>query len=167
MAQDFRYKKNYCIGQNIPRSFLRSWWRANHDYKPFFFFILGERHWVWKIQPAELTPFCTYPTYRYSVWYFFLIFFDFQTRFRKGRGTRHQIANIHWIIEKATVPEKYLLLYWLCQSLSLCGSQKHCGKFWKRWEYQTPWPASWEICMQVRKQQFKIDMEQQTGYKLG
>ena len=38
-----------------------------------------------------------------------------------------------------------------------------CGKFWKRWEYQTTWPASWEICMQVRKQQLELDMEQQTG----
>ena len=41
------------------------------------------------------------------------------------------------------------------------------GKFWKRWEYQTTWPASWEICMQVRKQQLKLDMEQQTGSKSG
>ena len=38
----------------------------------------------------------------------------------------------------------------------------NCGKFWKRWEYQTTWPASWEICMQVRKQ---LNMEQQTGSK--
>ena len=41
---------------------------------------------------------------------------------------------------------------------------KNCGKFWKRWEYQTTWPAaSWEICMQVRKQQLELDVEQQTG----
>ena len=40
----------------------------------------------------------------------------------------------------------------------------NCGKFWKRWEYQTTWPASWEICMQVRKQQLELDMEQ-TGSK--
>ena len=39
------------------------------------------------------------------------------------------------------------------------------GKFWKRWEYQTTWPAAWEICMQVRKQQLELDMEQQTGSK--
>ena len=43
----------------------------------------------------------------------------------------------------------------------------NCGKFWKRWEYQTTWPASWEICMQVRKQQLELDMEQQTGSKSG
>ena len=49
---------------------------------------------------------------------------DVQAGFRKGRGTRDQIANIRWIMEKARVPEKHLfLLYWLCQSLWLCGSQ--------------------------------------------
>ena len=41
----------------------------------------------------------------------------------------------------------------------------NCWKFFKRWEYQTTWPASWEICMQVRKQQLELDMEQQTGSK--
>ena len=41
----------------------------------------------------------------------------------------------------------------------------NCGKFSKRWEYQTTWPASWEICMQVKKQQLELDMEQQTGSK--
>ena len=39
------------------------------------------------------------------------------------------------------------------------------GKFLQRWEYQTTWPASWEICMQVKKQQLEVDMEQQTGSK--
>ena len=50
---------------------------------------------------------------------------DAQAGFRKGRGTRDQIANIHWIIKKSKrFPEKHLfLLYWLCQSLWLCGSQ--------------------------------------------
>ena len=43
----------------------------------------------------------------------------------------------------------------------------NCEKFWKRWEYQTTWPASWEICMQVKKQQLKLNMEQQTGSKWG
>ena len=41
----------------------------------------------------------------------------------------------------------------------------NCGKFLKRWEYQITWPASWEICMQVRKKQLELDMEQQTGSK--
>ena len=41
----------------------------------------------------------------------------------------------------------------------------NCGKFLKRWEYQTTLPASWEICLQARKQQLKLEMEQQTGSK--
>ena len=40
-----------------------------------------------------------------------------------------------------------------------------CGKFWKRWKYQTTWPAFWEVGMQVKKQQLEPDMEQQTGSK--
>ena len=43
----------------------------------------------------------------------------------------------------------------------------NCRKFLKRWEYQTTWPASWEICVQVKKQQLEQDMKQQTGSKLG
>ena len=42
-----------------------------------------------------------------------------------------------------------------------------CGKFFKRWEHQTTWPASWEICRQVKKQQLELDTEEQTGSKLG
>ena len=51
---------------------------------------------------------------------------DVQVGFRKGRGTRNQIANIHWITEKAREFQKNILflLYWLCQSLWLCGSQQ-------------------------------------------
>ena len=44
-----------------------------------------------------------------------------------------------------------------------CVDHNQLWKFWKRWEYQTTWPASWETCMQVRKQQLELDMEQQTG----
>ena len=43
----------------------------------------------------------------------------------------------------------------------------NCGTFWKRWKYQTTWPVSWEICMQVRKQQLELAMEKQTGGKSG
>ena len=43
----------------------------------------------------------------------------------------------------------------------------NCGKFWKRWEYQTTWNAFWEICMQVKNQQLELYMEQQTGSKSG
>ena len=43
----------------------------------------------------------------------------------------------------------------------------NCGKFLNRWEYQTTWPASWEIYMQVKKQELELDMEQQTGSRSG
>ena len=93
---------------------------------------------------------------------------DVQAGFRKGRGTRDQIVNICWIVKKKErVTEKHLfLLYWLCQSLWLCRSHQ-TGKFFKRWEYLTTLPASWEICMQVKKQQLELDMEQWTGSKSG
>ena len=89
---------------------------------------------------------------------------DIQTGFRKGRGTRDQIANIGWIIEKQENFRKTSTsAVWLCESLWLCRSQQ-TRKFWKWWECQTTLPASWEICMQVKKQ---LDMEQQTGSKSG
>ena len=44
---------------------------------------------------------------------------------------------------------------------------KNCGKFWKRWAYQNTWPASWETCMQVKKQQLELDSEQKTRSKMG
>ena len=69
----------------------------------------------------------------------------------------------HWK-SKRVLKKRLLLLYWLCQRLWLCESQK-TGKFFKRWEYQTALPASWETCMQVKKSQLEPDMEQQTGSK--
>ena len=90
---------------------------------------------------------------------------DVQTGFRKGRGTRDQIANIHWIIKKAREFQKNIYFCFIDYAKAFVWTTTNSGKFWKRWENQTTWPASWEICMQVRKQQFKLDMEQQTGSK--
>ena len=89
-----------------------------------------------------------------------------QASFRKGRGTREQIASICWITKKAREFQKniYSLLLTLPKPLTVWITI-NCGKFWKRWEYHTTWPASWEICTQVRKQQLELDMEQQTGSK--
>ena len=73
---------------------------------------------------------------------------DVQAGFRKGRGTRDQIANILWIIEEARVPEKHLIsaLLAMPKPLIVCITTI-CGKFWKRWEYQTTFPASWKwVC---------------------
>ena len=92
---------------------------------------------------------------------------DDQAGFRKGKGTRNQTANICWIIKKAREFQKHpLLLHWLCKWLTVWITT-NCGKFLNRWEYQTTLPASWEICMQVKKQQLEPNMEQHTVSKLG
>ena len=93
-----------------------------------------------------------------------------QAGFRKGWGTRDQITNPCWIMEKAREFQKNICF--IAKAFDWCGPKPltvwtttNSGKFFKRWEYQTTWPASWEICMQVRKQQLELDMEQETGYK--
>ena len=86
-----------------------------------------------------------------------------QAGFRKGRGTRNEIANIRWIIEKGREFQKNIYLCFIDYAKDFVWITTNCGKFWERWEYQTTWPASWEICLQVRKQQLDMDMEQQTG----
>ena len=95
-----------------------------------------------------------------------------QAGFRKGRGTRNQIANIwiietSWIIEKAREFQKNIYFCFIdyAKVFDCVDHTINCGKFWKRWEYQTTWLASWETCMQVRKQQLELDMEQQTVSK--
>ena len=90
---------------------------------------------------------------------------DVQAGFRKGRGTRDQIANICWIIEKVReFQKKHLyLLYGLHQSLWLCRSPQTVENSERDGNTR---PTSWETYMQVRKQQLELDMEQQTGSRL-
>ena len=91
---------------------------------------------------------------------------DVQARFRKGRGTRDQIANCVGSSKKQESSRKTSISALLTMPKpSTVWITINCGKFWKRWEYQTTWPASWDICMQVKKQQLELDMEQQTGSK--
>ena len=111
--------------------------------------------------------------------------------FRKSRGTRDQIANIHWIIEKAREFQKIIHFCFITNSMDISLTKirelvmdredwhahspwgrkemdmtewlnwkpftvwitTNCGKFLKRWEYQTTLPASVETCMQAEKQQ--------------
>ena len=89
-----------------------------------------------------------------------------QAGFRKGRGTRDQIANIRWIIEKPREFQKNIYYFIDYAKVFDCVAHNK-RKFFKRWEYQTTWPTSWKICIQVKKQQLELDMEQQTGSKLG
>ena len=87
-----------------------------------------------------------------------------QAGFRKGRGTRDYIVN--WSSKKQESSRKTSISALLTMPKPLTvWITINCEKFWKRWEYQTTWPASWETCMQVRKQQLELDMEQQTGSK--
>ena len=73
---------------------------------------------------------------------------------------------IRWIIAKVREFQKTSISALLTMSKPLTvWITINCEKFWKRWEYQNKWPASWETCMQVRKQQLELDMEQQTGSK--
>ena len=91
---------------------------------------------------------------------------DVQAGFRKGGGTREQIANILWIIENAKDFQKNIYFCFMTMPKPLTvWITINCGKFWKRWEYRTTSSASWEICMQVRKQQLELHIEQQTGSK--
>ena len=85
---------------------------------------------------------------------------DVQAGFRKGRGTRDQIANVCWIFEKTREFQKNIYFCFIDYAKAFVWITANCGKFLKRWEYQTTWPTSWEICMQVKKQQLELDMEQ-------
>ena len=91
---------------------------------------------------------------------------DVQAGFRKGRGTRDQIANICWIMEKARGFQKNIYFCFTDYAKAFdCVDHNKLWKFLKEMEYQTTWPDSWEIWMQVRKQQLELDMEQQTVSK--
>ena len=71
-------------------------------------------------------------------------------------------------LKKQEGSRKTSIFAWLTMAKSLTvWITTNCEEFFKRWEYQTTWPASWEICMQVKKQQLELDMDQQTGSKLG
>ena len=91
---------------------------------------------------------------------------DVQAGFRKGRGTRDQIANIRRIIEKAREFQKNIYFCFIDYVKALpVWITTNCRNFLKRWKHQTTWPASWEISMQVKRQQSEMDMEPQTGSK--
>ena len=91
---------------------------------------------------------------------------DVQAGFRKGRRARDQIANIHWIMEKAREFQKNIYLCFIAYSKAFdCVDHNKLWKILKEIGIPDTWPASWETYMQVRKQQLELDMEQQTGSK--
>ena len=76
-----------------------------------------------------------------------------QAGFRKGRGIIDQIVNICWIIEKAREFQKNINFCFIYYAKAFeCEDHNKLWKILKRWEYQTTLPASWEICMQVKKE---------------
>ena len=84
----------------------------------------------------------------------------------EDRGTRDQIAKICGFIEKPREFQKNIYFCFIDYAKAFdCVDHNKLWKFFKTWEYQITWSASWEICMQVRKQQLELDMEQQTGSK--
>ena len=86
---------------------------------------------------------------------------DAQADSTKGIGTRNQIANICWIVEKAREFQKIICFIHYTKAFDCVDHNS--AKFVKRWESQTTLSASWETCMQIKKQQLELDMEQQTG----
>ena len=91
---------------------------------------------------------------------------DVQSSFRKGRGTRDQIANIHRITKKAREFQKNIYFCFNDYAKAFdCVDHNKLWKILKEMGIQTTWPASWETYMQVKKQQLELDMKQQTGSK--
>ena len=88
---------------------------------------------------------------------------DVQAGFRKGRWTRDQIANIHWIIEKAREYQKNIYFFIDHANAFDCVNHNKLRKVLQEMEHQTTLPAS---CMQDRKQEVQPNMEQRAGSKL-
>ena len=92
---------------------------------------------------------------------------DVQGCFRKSRGTRDQIANICWNIKKAREFQKNIYFCFIHYAKSFdCVDHNKLWKILKEMGILDHLePVCWETCMQVRKQQLELDMEQQTGSK--
>ena len=91
---------------------------------------------------------------------------DVQAGFRKGRGIRDQIANICWIIDKAREFQKHIYFCLIDYAKAFnCVDHNKLENSSRDGNTRPTWPAFWEICMQVRKQQLELDMDQQIGSK--
>ena len=91
---------------------------------------------------------------------------DVQAGFRKGRGTRDQIANICWIMEKVREFQKNIYFCYIDYAKAFdCVDHNKLWKILKEKGIPDHLTCLWEICMQVRRQQLELDMEQPTGSK--
>ena len=84
---------------------------------------------------------------------------DVQVGFRKGRRTRDQIANIRSITKKAREYRKNIYFCSIDYAKAFDCVDHNKWKILKRWGYQTTWPASWELCMQVKKQDLELNID--------
>ena len=90
---------------------------------------------------------------------------DVQAGFRKDRGTRNQIANVHWIIKKAREFQKNIYFCFIhCAKAFDCMDHNKLENSERDGNIRPP-DLPLEICIQVRKQQLELDMKQQTGSK--
>ena len=93
---------------------------------------------------------------------------DVQAGFTNGRRTRDQMTNIHWIIEKAREFQKNIYFFFIDYAKAFdCMDHNKLWHILKEMGILTTLPASWETCKHDKKQQIELDMEQQTGLKLG
>ena len=92
---------------------------------------------------------------------------DVQAKFRKGRGTKHQIASICWIIEKAREFQKNIFCFIDYAKAFDCVDQNKLWKILKEAGIPDALLVFWETCMQIKKQQLEPDMKQWTSSKLG
>ena len=93
---------------------------------------------------------------------------DVKVAFRKGKGTRDQIANIHWIIEKAREFQRNIYFCFIDYAKAFdCVDHNKLWKILQEVGISEYLPASWEICLQVKKQHLEPDMEHWTGSTLG
>ena len=90
---------------------------------------------------------------------------DVQTGFRKGRAMRDQIANILWIIKKTRESQKNIQFFFIDYTKAFDYVVHKLWKIPKEMGIPDHLPASWEICMQIKKQQLELDMDKQTGSK--
>ena len=91
----------------------------------------------------------------------------FKLDFKKGEEPEIKLPTSTGSSKKQEFQKNIYFCFIDCaKPLTVCITTSH-GKFSKGWEYQTTWPASWEMCMHVKKQQLELDMEQWTGSKLG
>ena len=91
---------------------------------------------------------------------------DVQAGFRKGRGTRDQLANILWIMEKAREFQKNIYFWFIDYAKAFdCVDHNKLGKILKEMGIPNHLTCLLRNLMQARKQQLELDMEQQTGSK--